>query len=164
MIFHRIFAGIASLFVIIALVWGFSVIGSPFTERARKFDDRRIDDLRSIHSVILDIVHEGRPDWMNDVTPILQESLPRTLDDVSFRSRFEKLNISDPETQNPYVYKITGESTYELCAAFNLFRDEPFDVSWNHPAGEHCFRFDALKPDGLLKPKSDARVVPPGAL
>jgi len=33
-----------------------------------------------------------------------------------------------------------------VCATFERVRDEAGDVAWNHPAGRHCFDFDALNP------------------
>jgi hypothetical protein len=42
--------------------------------------------------------------------------------------------------------RVTGASTFELCAAFDLPRDEGYDARWNHPAGRHCFALDVLNP------------------
>lgn len=161
MTLHRAYAGIASVIVLTALVWGFFVVGSPLSERARKFDERRITDLRLIHSAILDVVHAGRPNWVNDLVPRLQEPLPVTLEDVAASASYERLSIVDPETGAPYAYRITGESTYDLCADFRTVRDTPFDIAWNHPAGTHCFRFDALKTDGFGTNPREVKPVPP---
>lgn len=147
---HKLYAGIASAVVIIALVWGFAVVGSPMNERLRKFDERRVDDLRVINQELLSIVHERR-EWETDEVPTLEQPLPTSLDEVAAKAVYQKVNTNDPQTGEPYEYRITGESTYALCAQFSEERDQPYDVFWNHPSGQYCFSFDALKPEGFTE-------------
>jgi hypothetical protein len=56
------------------------------------------------------------------------------------------LSLKDPETGQPYTYRVTGKTTYELCATFSLERKSEQNVFWNHPAGEHCFTINVLDP------------------
>ena len=75
-----------------------------------------------------------------------QQTLPKTLEDMS------KLNYyssqTDPQSQKPYQYQKTGNTTYNLCADFNnasndnkqMTQPYPYGgISWNHPAGHYCF-------------------------
>lgn len=148
MSFHKLYAGASAVIVLVAVVWGFMLVGSPTTERLRKFDDRRIEELRIINNEILNIVHAGRWDWMNDTVPSLQEPLPKDLQQVADHATGQKVNIADPQTGVLYEYVVTGKNTYDLCALFNAERNESYDVFWNHPAGRVCYSFDALKAEG----------------
>jgi hypothetical protein len=142
---HRIFGAIASAVVLIAVVYGIWLVGSPGAERERKFDERRVQDLQNIQNEIRSITlgkNQGLP--VNEQA--LVNPLPETLNDVRARSVYMEPNILDPETSAPYEYKVTGESTFELCATFNFVRADQYDVQWNHPAGRHCYDFDVLDP------------------
>ena len=55
----------------------------------------------------------------------------------------EKPEESYPQTGKAYVYTIMGQKTYELGACFDRPREKKHDLFWNHPAGEHSFRFQA---------------------
>ena len=76
--------------------------------------------------------------------------LPKTLDEVAAFQRTKeagrKLDLVDPQTGAKYAYTVTGDKTYELCAGFGLAREMKRDLFWNHPAGQHCFKFDAGSP------------------
>src|SRR3989338_8993654 len=39
------FSWIISAVVVVAVLWGFAVIGSPFAQREKRFDERRVNDL-----------------------------------------------------------------------------------------------------------------------
>ena len=49
---QALFAVLTGAIVLTAVVWGFVILGSPFTERLRKFDERRVEDLRDIRDAI----------------------------------------------------------------------------------------------------------------
>jgi hypothetical protein len=67
-------------------------------------------------------------------------------EDVRAGARQRRPRITDPESGAPYTYQVTGESTFKVCATFAQARDRASDPAWNHPAGRHCFDFDALTP------------------
>ncbi len=142
-----LYAGIA--IVVAAVIGAFFVTGSPLQGRAERFDEQRVNDLRSIQSEIMNISWDGQPYAPRPVEPASApvkspKPLPKTLDDVVTQAQYQRPNIVDPETGSPYVYRVTSESVYELCATFSLARDQQYDVFWNHPAGEKCFSFDVL--------------------
>src|SRR3989338_8098400 len=122
---HKLFAGIASVIVLIALVWGFVLAGSPGTERQRKFDDRRVDDLRAISQEIINIVYEGKAWREPDQKPT--KPIPPTLKEVAAQAQYQQLRITDPETKESYELRVTDATHYELCATFDLPREQQYD-------------------------------------
>lgn len=149
MSFHRLFAGIASAAVAVALFWGFVLAGSPPSERARQFDERRLEDLRTIQNEITNIVFAGKP--IEPGTRTLQKALPKNLDEVAAQAVNQRIQAEDPETGAPYEYRVLSETRYELCATFSFERTSDYDVSWDHPAGRHCYQIDALDMRGPIK-------------
>jgi hypothetical protein len=141
---HRIFGWSASVLVAVILVYGFAVTGSPLSERSRKFDDRRIDALKNIETEI-GLICLGPNQYQPVAERTMIADLPPSLDEVARLARRRRPDIVDPETGARYRYEVTGESTFVLCASFNQVDDDPWEVRWNHPAGEHCFEFDLLR-------------------
>ncbi len=126
----------------LAIVSGFFVVGSPQAERLWQFDERRISDLNTIQWQIVN-------EWQT------KEELPATLDEL-------RDDISgfvpprDPETGEPYGYRVTGNLGFELCASFKTSSKgedgskarsvpvpamDPYGMqeNWMHDVGEACF-------------------------
>ncbi len=137
---HTMFSVASTLVVAVAVVWGFVLVGSPGTTRLQRLDQRRLDDLQTIFREIQSLCHD------EDIKDTLKRRLPQSLDELATLARRERINLSDPETGQPYRYAVTSETTYELCATFTLPRDSDSNVFWNHPAGERCFTINALDP------------------
>lgn len=137
---HLMFSVVSSIVVIATIVWGVALVGSPLTIRMQRFDQQRLDDLQTIYREIQLLCHDP------DIKDKLKRPLPETIDELAEAARNQRINVSDPETGQRYVYTIEGETTYELCATFALERDWDAAVFWNHPAGKHCFTVDALDP------------------
>lgn len=138
--FNRSFAGTATVIVLAAFVWGIVLAGGPATERDRKFDDRRIDDLRVINTEVRNIVLDRSKPEIE-----LLRALPSSLPEVVELAQYQRPQIVDPETGVQYEYMVKGDTQFDLCTTFNFVRDESFDVFWNHPAGYHCYSFDVTK-------------------
>lgn len=81
---------------------------------------------------------------------VTKRPLPKTLDEIAAFSRTRQydreLELADPVTAAPYVYRVLDEDRYELCATFDLDRDRNYDLFWNHPAGRHCFIVNLKSP------------------
>ena len=137
---HVAFGAVATVAVVATLVWGFLLVGSPDTRRQQRMDERRLEDLQTIHLQIQQLVRDRL-----DVTA-LQRPLPTSLEELAGLARQQRLPQHDPETGEPYGYAVRGETVYELSATFTLPRDLDYEVFWNHPAGRHTFRIDALDP------------------
>ena len=100
---HMRLLGAASLVVIAGLVVGGFFLGdSPSEARARRLDDRRVQDLWSVQSAVESY-------WG------VKKELPETLGQAAeLYSSIPK----DPETSAAYEYRVVSETDYELCAAF----------------------------------------------
>jgi len=142
---HAGFGGAACGIVLLTLVWGFVVTGSPGRARLHRLDERRVGDLQDIRNEIENIslgplryrpVEERR----------LQRPIPATLREVAASAQQRRPDIHDPETGEEYGYSVIDETRFELCATFRLPRDTELAPVWNHPAGRHCFEFDVLRP------------------
>ncbi|KND50180.1 MAG: hypothetical protein AB198_01845 [Parcubacteria bacterium C7867-003] len=123
----------ATVLVLGSIVWGFSVLGSPRTQRLYKYDAQKVNDLQNLRGQVE--AYYGT-----------NSKLPDTLQELS------KINfgnaIVDLQTNKPYEYSKTGALTYSLCAEFNKdskdsVSSQPYpyytEISWTHPAGRHCF-------------------------
>ena len=133
----KIFLALAILVVVSSVSYGIYLIRSPGGQRTLKFDERRVSHLTSI-SFGVDAYWEqnGR--------------LPEQLTDMQGRRSFIR-SANDPETGEPYEYRILSEKGYEICAVFNtdsatLDREFPPSFServWEHRAGRVCFGLEA---------------------
>ncbi len=137
---HVLFSVALSMVVVAAVVWGVAVVGTPGTARLQRFDHQRLEDLWTIFREVQSLCQD--PDIKNE----LKRALPDTLDELAAQARSERINLTDPETRQRYVYTVKDGTTYELCATFSLERDSDVAVFWNHPSGRHCFTVDALDP------------------
>ena len=144
---HRAFGTVATALATVAVVLGLVVVGSPFAERARKLDERRVRDLRSIEREISRVClgpQEVRPEGPPTQ---LARPLPASLAALAEGAVDNRPEIVDPESNLSYEYRVTGPSSYELCASFVKARDDDEDPRWNHASGRHCWAFDVLKPE-----------------
>lgn len=128
------------LVVTATVVGAFFVLDSPAEERRRRLDEQRVSDLSAISQAV-------------DAYWTREGTLPADLDDLAGWEGFD-VSATDPVTEAPYGYRVTGETTYELCADFateapgregrdrQRFVIRRHNVSWHHPAGEHCFELE----------------------
>lgn len=116
-----------SAVVLLAVGAGLNLIGSPAKARQHALDDRRVSDLRETKYQVFSY-------WR------ARGVLPATLDSLSPIGS-DSLAYRDPETGAPYGYRVTGDSTYDLCAVFSYPSQGGYGVDpFRHPAGEYCFR------------------------
>lgn len=141
----RWFAWGVILVVAAGVVYGFWVAGSPFAERLRRFDERKIQDLQTIQWQVINY-------WQRkDKLPARLEELR---DDIS-----GFVPPRDPETGEAYEYRTLETLRFELCAAFktssvaasegqNAIRVLPKAFpgpgntpaeNWAHDIGRACF-------------------------
>jgi len=139
---RKIFIYSIIVIVTVAIAAGFFIVGSPQSERLRRFDDQRVSDLQIIQGQIIYY-------WQN------KENLPLTLNDL--KDPISGFNPGkDPQTGADYVYNVKSELEFALCADFNLpsFQSsQPSvelptyppqyypsgDSNWTHAAGYVCF-------------------------
>lgn len=138
----RIFA---LVLVVGSILWGFSVLGSPRTQRLYKYDMQKVNDIQNLRGQI-------------DAYYGTNSKLPQSLNDLKEINYGQE--IIDTQTNKPYEYTKTGDLNYKLCAVFNKSSKEAEktvsyahyagDVVWTHPEGSHCFD---LKINPLMYPK-----------
>lgn len=159
--------GVAIVFVILSLVVGFVVMGSPATQRMMHYDDQRVSDIQNINYQIINY-------WQ------LKRALPVMLTDVENKATGYALPI-DPETKVAYSYEVVKPLSYKLCATFSLANDVvpgtmrnaeaqpvPAPVSavkmtgqenWSHGVGAQCFT-RTIDPDLYPPFNTPVKVVP----
>ncbi len=131
------FRSVGIVIVLLAVVSGFVVTGSPAARRAERLDEQRLMDVQSIVSTVDNIAYDGKWDTPRSQLPLVP--LPATLDEVAKLGSIDTISTRDPETGMLYEYRVTGTSTFEVCTTFTYERAETFGEEWNHPAGHHCF-------------------------
>ena len=128
----RLVMGVAVLLVAATIAAAFLVLGSPAEQRLLRLDERRVEDLNSLRANV-------NAYWRANAR------LPASLDEAGRGTDLYK----DPVTGEPYGYRALGERAYELCASFDRpFTPESPDAAmrfWPHPAGQHCFPFEAAR-------------------
>lgn len=132
--------------VLVTIVAGFFIIGTPWQARLYRFDEQRVSDLQNIQYQLVNYFQTKR------VLPPSLEELNDPL--VGF------LVPSDPQTTAMYEYAAKKGLTFELCATFNApsrpgatsgygrttpvpmsayENGKPVQDSWQHGAGRTCF-------------------------
>jgi hypothetical protein len=111
----RIFIIGMTTLVVAGLVTAFYTLGTPAHQRALALDERRVDDLRAMNSII-----------------------QRRYDGSALPSRLPNdIEQTDPSTSQAYAYVRLGKQDYKLCANFALAAS---DDAWSHGAGRTCFQ------------------------
>ncbi len=132
--------------VLLALVSGFVVTGSPGARRAERLDEQRLSDVQNIINTVDSIAHDGQWDVPRSQLPV--KPLPATLEEVQKLGSIDSVSTRDPETGVPYEYIVVSPTRFSVCAVFALERKETFNEDWNHPAGYHCFTQDITQMPG----------------
>lgn len=146
----------SSIIVLAIIIWSFTVIGTPGTQRSLRLDERRIQDLQSIQYQVINY-------WQQ------KERLPIALSDLANPLSGFSVPV-DPEFEKGknYEYSVKNNLTFELCADFilpipkgwresgsyatpipmmdtNVSSTYPYPASggtnesWDHQAGRACF-------------------------
>ncbi len=134
--------------ILVSIVAGFFIVGTPQQARLRRFDAQKVSDLQSIQYQVVTY-------WQ------AKQQLPTTLADVS--DPISGFTVpTDPQTKQQYEYQPTGALSFQLCAQFNSLSDKRGVVSemqtypvaptsvpasvasyssdnWQHSAGRTCF-------------------------
>lgn len=135
--------------IVVGIILGFIVAGSPNTERMRTFDSRRSNDLSELASCVSTFTSQF-------------ERLPKDISELEKTSYTSYCaNKRDPETNVVYEYRlitplVKNASVYmgefELCAVFSLsssatngatkpvYIDNSGSKWYTHTAGRTCFK------------------------
>lgn len=135
----RVIGVAVGIMVLLSIVMGFFIVGSPWQARQYRVDEQRVSDLQNIQWQIVSF-------WQQ------KQKLPTELRELTDSISGWNVPI-DPQTGAAYAYRTTGTNSFELCATFATESDSraagvskpiPADYStisdnWQHAAGEKCF-------------------------
>lgn len=132
---RKIWAICVGVIILASIILGFSIMGSPRTQRLLRYDQEKIIQLSNMQWTIINY-------WIEN--GVIPEELPNP--------------PVDKQTGKFFEYIKTGDMTYKICAEFNKERGEDRrgrtagdgygfvttdyrsrDDNWNHPAGRYCF-------------------------
>ena len=118
--------------VIVAILAGLVLWGSPGDQREMGFYRERVQSLMLIAGTI-------KYSWQR------VEKLPVDLTELVDGQRLQFMPV-DPQTGHPYTYKKLDENSYRLCATFTLPSLDltPTDF-WSHQSGHKCYDFKLEK-------------------
>ena len=139
----KLLAWTVSFVILVSIVGGFFIMGSPFTLRMKRFDERRVNDLQNIQYQIVNFYQR-------------KGSLPNNLDEL--KDPIAGFNIPlDPANAVSYGYEKVSDLGFKLCADFSLASDAQIDSknvtmpvpvflgndylneNWRHNSGKQCF-------------------------
>lgn len=141
--FLKIFGKVVIVVVAVSVACSFLIIGSPLKSRQRSNDQIRVSNLSEIQGHVIGY-------WQ------AKGALPDNLDQLNDPTRYVSVPV-DPITKQPYVYRVKGDLSFELCANFetsNNYQSSPAepvsiapytvprmppDNNWSHGEGESCF-------------------------
>lgn len=106
---------VTGILVILSIILGFVVGGTPSEARLRKFDSQRAQDLQMVSSAVSNFAFEN-------------SRLPKDLSEIKDNVRYNYgASYIDPETKENYEYRIISQGSgvndsaeYELCGVFSL--------------------------------------------
>ncbi|MDE1988753.1 MAG: hypothetical protein KGI39_03585, partial [Patescibacteria group bacterium] len=99
--------------VLASIIGGFFIMGSPFSLRMKRFDERRVNDLQNIQSQIVNVYQR-------------KGVLPNNLDEL--KDPIAGFNVPlDPDTATSYGYEKVADLNFKLCATFSLKSDALID-------------------------------------
>jgi hypothetical protein len=132
----------AVVLVVVVILSGFFIVGTPAEARLARFDAEKVTDLQDIQYRVTSYYQA-------------KQKLPVQLDELANALNYGPLP-TDQQTGEQYVYQATGALSFKLCATFNAesratanVYSEPRAVpvsgkanvpdNWQHAAGETCF-------------------------
>lgn len=142
----RLIGWAAGALVLVTIVSGFFIVGTPWQARSYRYDEQRVSDLQNIQYQVVNY-------WQ------AKQRLPMVLTDLN-DSISGYVVPNDSQTGVAYEYSVKGATEFELCASFNAETQPssarastqlasitpvayPVKVgatdSWQHNAGRVCF-------------------------
>jgi hypothetical protein len=127
---RHIAAGFGIALVVVAVVAGLFIIGSPAEERARRLDETRLSNLQRIRYAV-DAYSKSHARLPGTLAELLQDPATGAV-------------TRDPITRQEYGYRALSERAYQVCADFD--RESLPDIDntfWSHGRGRKCFEIQA---------------------
>src|SRR3989344_6702670 len=104
---------------VVAIVAGFFIVGTPAAARLYRFDAQKVQDLQNIQSQVVQY-------WQQ------KQKLPARLSDLADSLSYNTLP-ADPQTGEQYIYKTTGNLSFELCAGFSVVSRGSTQNNYTYP-------------------------------
>lgn len=130
---------LSAIIIVLSVVWGFSVLGSPRTQQLLKYDEQKVNDLQNMNSAVINY-------WQT--YNVLPGSISELVSDKSYY--FTQI---DQQTGKSYEYNKISDNSYELCADFNKSLNDTqikggatraypgaYGITWSHTGGRYCFK------------------------
>lgn len=118
--FSILWGSISGVLVLGAVVWSFTIMGSPMEQRKLRLDDRRVGDLQNIQYQVINY-------WQQ------KEALPKDLEALKNPLTGATLPVPPEfEKGEVYEYNVKSKMTFELCATFAL----PMPQGWQEYGGK----------------------------
>ncbi len=123
----------STILVIIAIIFGFIVGGTPLEARLRNQDIQRTNNLQELSSCVSSFAYDNN-------------RLPVGLNELKSGVRYSYCSSMtvDPETQNEYKYRVVSGDQFELCGEFarstmDEFPNSDYYSKWQkHDKGQLC--------------------------
>lgn len=135
---RQMYAGIAIGAVVAVVTAALMVVGPPQVARRQQLDEQRVRDLMTITHAV-------------DQFHTRHARLPASLDELASEPQ-SVVKTKDPEGRESYVYRVSGDRTYEVCATFSLGAtaadNDAINRFWSHDAGRKCFSLEARDSSG----------------
>lgn len=125
----------AGAVVLLTIIAGFFIMGSPMQVRLYRFDEQKVSDLQNIQWQVVNYWQQKQ---------VLPNNMAELEDPIS-----GWMVPTDPQGQE-YRYEKTGDLAFKLCATFNADSQTPqesmairaygtLEGNFQHGSGEHCF-------------------------
>ena len=127
----KIIACLVSVVVLAGVGFGFYTVGTPWQQRSRNLDRTRVMDLQALERAVFDYHRQN-------------SNLPKELADLKGSFAYTPMPV-DPETKQPYEYRVVDQNSFELCGTFktkpvpDYGRYPVLDSKWNYEPGKKCF-------------------------
>ena len=144
---NRYVGAATAILVVLTIIAGFFIVGTPAAARLHRVDDQKVNDLTNIQYQIVNF-------WQQ------KSKLPASLVELKDPLNGNIIPL-DPQTGEAYGYEVIGNLSFKLCTSFNaegqnntngVSRPMPTPLgatsakgadleqsSWQHGAGETCF-------------------------
>jgi hypothetical protein len=138
---RRVWVIAVGIIILISIILGFGILGSPQTQRLIRLDNQKISDLQNIQWQVISY-------WQ------MNGEIPASLDQIKSKQPYAVIP-TDPQFMSDYGYKKVETMSFDLCAEFN--RENPAspnaptvptayvkgdiiqNSNWNHKTGYQCF-------------------------
>jgi hypothetical protein len=125
-----LFASVATLAVLAAVVAGLVASGSPGQVRLQRLDAARAMNLQTIGTTVSNHYRA-------------HGSVPASLTELAGNAAWLDQQLNDPVSREPYEYRAIDGASYELCARFDTASTKDANARASrfsiHGAGRQCF-------------------------